>query len=113
MTLSGKRWILQDCYNNSIYLTEERWRHITNNFNHPEMFDYEDYLKITIQQGRRRQEPLNPRKYRYYHAFDDLPDDVNHVVAIVLFGFDINESGQTVPNNYVATAFFKHIRLKG
>jgi len=51
-------------------------------------------------------------KFRYVHPFGDLPDDVNHVVVIVLFGFDINESGQTVPNNYVATAFFKHIRLK-
>jgi predicted nucleotidyltransferase len=113
MTQSGKRWILQDRYDNVIYLTEERWQHIIDAFNHSELADYEDYLKITIQQGRRRQEPLNPRKYRYYHSFDDLPDDVNHIVVIVLFGFDINESGQTVPNNYVATTFFKHIGLKG
>ena len=113
MTLTGKRWTLQDRYNNLIYLTEERWQHIIDALNHPEISDYEDYLKLTIQQGRRRQEPLNPRKYRYYHPFDDLPDDVNHIVVIVLFGFDINESGQTVSNNYVATAFFKHIGLKG
>ena len=90
MSLTGKRWTLQDRYNNPIYLTEERWQHIINAFNHPEISDYEHYLKITIQQGRRRQEPLNPRKYRYIHPFDDLPDDVNHLVAIVLFGFDIN-----------------------
>ena len=112
MSLIGKRWTLQDRYHNTIYLTEERWQHITNALNHPELSDYEEYLKITLQKGHRRQEPLNPRKYRYYHAFDDLPDDVNHIVVIVLFGFDITASGQTVPNNYVATAFFKHIRLK-
>jgi hypothetical protein len=113
MALTGKRWILQDRYNNPIYLTEERWQHIINPFNHPEMTDYEEYLKIAITQGHRRQEPLNPRKYRYYHYFDNLPDDVNHVLAIVLFGFDVDEHGQTIPNNYIATAFFKHIRLKG
>lgn len=112
MSLIEKRWTLQDRYHNTIYLTEERWQHITNALNHPELSDYEEYLKITLQKGHRRQEPLNPRKYRYYHAFDDLPDDVNHIVVIVLFGFDITESGQTVPNNYIATAFFKHIRLK-
>ncbi len=74
---------------------------------------YEEYLKTTIKRGRRRQEPLNPRKYRYYHSFDDLPDDVNHIVVIVLFGFDIDEHGQAMLNNFVATAFFKHIWLKG
>ncbi|MBI1878002.1 MAG: hypothetical protein HYR94_07215 [Chloroflexi bacterium] len=81
--------------------------------NHPEMADYEEHLKTTIKHGRRRQEPLNPRKYRYSHPFDDLPNGTNHVVAIVLSGFDIDEQGHTWPNNFVATAFFKHIRLKG
>jgi hypothetical protein len=42
-----------------------------------------------------------------------LPDDFNHVVAIVLFGFDVNQEGETMPNNFVATAFLKHIHLKG
>ena len=109
----GKRWTIQDQFNNRIYLTQERWKHIIDEINHPEMVDYEKYLKVTIKQGQRRQEPLNPRKYRYYHPFEDLPDDVNHVVAIVLFGFNVDEQGQTIPNNFIATAFFKHIRLKG
>lgn len=113
MTSSGKRWTIQDHDGNLVYLTQERWEHIVDEMNHPEMADYEEHLKTTIKQGRRRQEPLNPRKYRYSHPFDDLPDDTNHVVAIVLFGFDIDEQGHTRPNNFVATAFFKHIRLKG
>jgi len=113
MSSSGKRWTVQDRYCNSIYLTQERWEHIIDDTNHPEMDAYEEYLKTTIKKGRRRQEPLNPRKYRYYHLFGDLPDDVNHVVAIVSFGFDVEEDGQTIPQNFVATAFFKHIRLKG
>ena len=77
------------------------------------MSDYEEYLKTTLKKGRRRQEPLNPRKYRYYHNFANLSQDVNNIVVIVLFGFNIGKSGETVPNNFVATAFFKHIRLKG
>jgi hypothetical protein len=109
---SGKRWTIKDRRGNTVYLTQERWKHIIDATNHPEMKDYEEYLKTTIKKGKWRQEPLNPRKYRYYHQFDDLPDDVNHVVTIVLFGFDINEHGKTIPNNYVVTAFFKHIHSK-
>ena len=77
------------------------------------MADCEDHLKTTIQQGRRRQEPLNPRKYRYVQPCDDLPAGFNHVVGIVLFGFDINAQGETVPNNFIATVFLMHIRLRG
>lgn len=113
MVGSGKRWTIQDHDGNLVYLTQERWEHIINETNHPEMADYEEHLKTAIKRGRRRQEPLNPRKYRYAHPFDDLPNGTNHVVAIVLFSFDIDEQGRTTPNNFVATAFFKHIRLKG
>jgi hypothetical protein len=112
MANSGRRWTVQDRYGNSIYLSQERWAHIIAETNHPEMEAYEEYLQTTLRKGRRKQELLNPRKYRYYHTFGDLPDDVNHVVAIVLFGFDVDQEGQTVPNNHVVTAFFKHIWLK-
>jgi len=74
---------------------------------HPEMEDYEEYLKTAIRRGQRRQEPLNPPKYRYSHLFEDLPDDVNCIVTIVLFGLDVKEHGQFTPNNFVATAFLK------
>ncbi|MDQ1351547.1 MAG: hypothetical protein QG657_1851 [Acidobacteriota bacterium] len=106
---AGKRWIVEDRYGHPIYLTQERWDHITADTNHPELKSYEEYLKITLKKGQRRQEPLNPRKYRYLHRFDDLPDDINYMVVIVLFGFDVDEKGQTIPNNFVATSFFKHI----
>ena len=113
MARSGRRWTVQDRDGNLIYLTDERWRHIVEDNNHPELADYEDYLKATIQQGRRRQEPLNPRKYRYVRPFDDLQDGFNHVVGIVLFGFNINDQGETAPNNFIATAFLTHIRSRG
>lgn len=110
MTNSGKRWTVFDRDGNPVYLTEERWRHIIGAGNHPELADYERYLRTTIQQGRRRQEPLNPRKYRYSHSFDDLPEDFNQVVVIALFGFEVDERGATLPNNFVATAFLKHVQ---
>jgi len=62
--MSPIRWRVQDTYGNSIYLTQERWEHIINPLNHPEMEDYEAALKETIQTGTRRQESLNPQKYR-------------------------------------------------
>jgi len=108
----GKRWTVQDRYGNFVYLTQERWEHVIDETGHPELESYEEWLKTTIKKGRRRQEPLNPRKYRYYHLFDDLPDDVNYLVAIVMFTFDIDENGKSIPNNFIATAFFKHIQLK-
>lgn len=107
---SGKRWVVYDREGHPIYLTEERWQHITDRENHPETARFEHHLKTTLQHGRRRQEPLNPRKYRYTHAFDDLPGDFTHVVVLVLFGFDVDEQGLTQPNNFVATTFLKHMR---
>ncbi len=112
MDNSGKRWTVQDRYGNFIYLTQERWEHIIDETGHPELEPYEEWLKTTIKEGRRKQEPLNLRKHRYYHLFDDLPDDVNHLVAIVLFTFDIDANGQSMTKNFIATAFFKHFRLK-
>lgn len=112
MNNSGHRWRVTDRSDNLIYLTEERWLHITDIDNHPEVAEFEGALRETIQFGRRRQEPLNPRKYRYYRFHDGLPDDFNHIVVIVLFGFKLDDQGQTVPNNYVATAFFNYIRIK-
>jgi hypothetical protein len=109
----GRRWTIQDRDGNPIYLTEERWQHIVEANNHPEIADYEDHLKQTIQSGRRRQEPLNPRKYRYVQLFDDLPAGFNHIVGIVLFGFDVNAQDKMVPNNFIATAFLKHMHPRG
>jgi hypothetical protein len=34
----------------------------------------------------------------------------NHMVGIVFCGFGVTAQGETVPNNFTATAFLKHIR---
>jgi hypothetical protein len=73
------------------------------------MLDYEAHLKDVIHSGRRRQDSLNPQKYRYSHAFDDLIEDNTHIVAIVLFRFNEGEDGRPVPNNYIVTAYQKAV----
>lgn len=63
------RWTVQDRYGNRIYLTQERWEHIIESINHPEMEDYEEELKETMNTGSRKQDSLNPQKYRYSKKF--------------------------------------------
>jgi hypothetical protein len=59
------RWTQNNHFSNVIYLTDERWEHIIDGNNHPEMAGFEEYLKKTIRLGTRKQDPLNPHKYRY------------------------------------------------
>jgi hypothetical protein len=109
----SKRWTVEDRDGNPIYLTQERWEHIIGPLNHPEMADYEEHLRTAIRRGRRRQEPLNPRKYRYSYQFDDLPDDSNHIVAIVLFGFDVDQSGKTHSQQLYRNIVLQEHSIKG
>jgi len=73
------------------------------------MEDYEDELKETVHLGARRQDPLNPQKYRYTKAFDNLPAHNTHIVAIVWFGLRENDVGEIETNNFIATAYQKEI----
>ncbi|MBC8472567.1 MAG: hypothetical protein H8D56_24145 [Planctomycetes bacterium] len=104
---SSKRFLVCDRYDNEIYLTHERWEHIIEKTNHPEMIDCEEQLKQTIHSGKRKQDALNPQKYRYIKAFDGLAGDNTHIVVIVLFRFIEDGMGNLVPNNYIVTAYQK------
>lgn len=104
-----KRWTVYDRYGHAIYLSQERWEHIIEPINHPEMMSCEEQLRLTIKTGKRQQDPLNPRKYRYSQAFDDLAVDNTHIVAIVLFGYSAGESSEPVANNYIVTAYQKEL----
>jgi hypothetical protein len=105
----GKRWTVQDRYGNEIYLTQERWMHITDPLNHPDLSEYEEHLREAVRSGTRTQDPLNPHKYRYMKAFDDLVNDNAHIIAIVLFRFKEHQKGEIRPNNYIVTAYQKEI----
>ena len=73
------------------------------------MADHEEHLKETIQSGKRKQDSLNPQKYRYVRAFGDLAEDNTHIIAIVLFRFSEGPGGEPVANNYIVTAYQKEI----
>jgi hypothetical protein len=105
----GRRWTIRDRYGNEIYLTEERWNHIVEDSNHPELEAYEDYIQDVIQLGRRKQDTLNPQKYRYSKEYPDLIEDNTHIVVIVLFRFTEDEQGKPLPNNYIVTAYMKEV----
>jgi hypothetical protein len=105
----GRRWTVRDRFGNEIYLTEERWQHIIEPINHPEMADYDAQLKVVIRSGRRKQDLLNPQKYRYSYAFDDLVEDNTQIIAIVPFRFSESEDGRPLPNNYIVTAYQRAI----
>lgn len=102
-------WNVHDRYGNGIYLSQERWEHIIEPMNHPEMAACPDALRETIRRGRRRQDPLNPQKYLYVQPFDNLAEDNTHVVVVVLCRFRENAQGRPEPNNYVVTAYQKEI----
>jgi len=58
-------WTVRDRYGNDVYLTQERWKHIVEPINHPEMSEFERHLEETVGSGVRKQDLLNPQKYRY------------------------------------------------
>ena len=102
-----RRWTVQDHYGNEIYLIEERWTHIADQ--HDELEGRLDDLLDTLRYGRRKQEALEPQKYRYRRQYDDLLYGYNHIVAVVVFRYDA--SG--VSNNFVITAWGAYIHPKG
>ncbi len=107
--ISGVRWAVHDGRGHPIYLTEERWQHVVEATNHPEMADHEEELKKTLRGGARKQDTLNLQQFRYSKAFNGLAEDNTHVVAIVLFKFRETGDGLIVANNYVVTAYLKAI----
>src|SRR5437588_12524383 len=82
----SRRWSVRDRYGHDIYLRDERWRHIIDPSNHPEMSPCEDRLKETIRTGTRKQDPLNPLKYRYMKEFENLAADNTHVWVLCCSG---------------------------
>lgn len=103
----GRRWTVRDRYGNDVYLTEERWQHIIDASNHPEMADYEAHVRDTLRTERRTQDALDPHKYRYIKAFFDLPHNSTHIVVIVRSRPGTVVEGRIVPNNYIVTAYPK------
>jgi hypothetical protein len=102
-----KKWTVKDRYNNTIYLTDERWYHILES--RPELEPYFDEFLDTIRTGRRKQDALIPNEYRYFKQFDTLLPENNHLVVVVIFKTQLNKVGNYVSNNFVVTGWANYI----
>jgi len=87
-----KKWTLQDRYNNTIYLTEERWLYILES--RPELELLFDNFLDTIRTGQRKQEALIPNEYHYFKQFDELLPENNHLVTVVIFKTQLDKTGR-------------------
>jgi hypothetical protein len=103
----GKLWTERDRFGNDIYLTRERWTHIINPDNHPEVESFLDYVAETIRLGRRRQDPYDPNGYQYYRPYPNLPDDNTHLVVCARFRWPIDPDGTVREEKFVTTAYFQ------
>jgi hypothetical protein len=89
-----KRWEVVDRAGREIYLTEERWLHISSG--HLALKGHLEDVLDTLRLGRRRQDQLQPFKYFYRRHCDTLPGAYNRIAVVVI----------EQPNNrYVITAW--------
>jgi hypothetical protein len=92
-----------DKWGNEIYLTDERWAHIVEP--HDDMMEYRRHVLMTVSTGQRRQDPLDPTKYKYSKRFRDLPTGFTHLVVVVKFAWREKTQGRETPNNFILTAY--------
>lgn len=98
-----QKWEVHDRYGNKVYMTRERWQHILDR--RPWLADLRDEILATVRHGRRKQDPLHAAKYKYYRPCTDLLPEYNHLIAVVRFSETVDTAGETMPNNYVVTAW--------
>ena len=94
---------VSDKWGNEIYLTDERWAHIVET--HDEIMEYRRHVLMTVRIGQRRQDPLDPTKYKYSKRFRDLPTGFTHLVVVVKFAWREESQGREPPNNFILTAY--------
>jgi len=99
----AQRWEVRDRYGNRIYLTSERWEHAVEQ--RPWLVGNREDVLQALRQGRRRQDPLDSLKYKYYWPCNDLLPEYSHLVVVVRFGESIDATGRLIPNNYVLTVW--------
>ncbi len=98
-------WMVQDRKGRPVYLTQERWNHIT--ARHPELDSHLTDVLDTVRLGRRRQGKRDPNTYTYRRACPRLPVPYNLIVVAVVFRWQESPDSETVPNNFVVSAWGK------
>jgi len=105
------RWTIHDRYGNEIYLTQERWLYILRY--HPQLDGLLDELLDSLHKGRRRQQPEDASRYKYYQSCVELPPEYNTIVVVVKFTTQMQADGAFAPNNFVITAWATYIYREG
>ena len=96
-------WEVRDRYGNMIYMTAERWQHAL--ASRPWLAALLQETLDALRQGRRKQDPLNLHKYKYYVPCDKLLPEYNHLVVVVLFSTRTDNQGNIISNNYVTNVW--------
>lgn len=105
------KWTVHDRYGNEVYLTQERWLYILRY--HPQLEGLHDELLDILRKGKRRQQPDDPARYKYYQYSLHLPPDYNTIVVVVKFTTQFQADGILRPNNFVITAWATYIYREG
>ena len=50
---------------------------------HPELADFQEDVLGAIRKGTRRQDPIDPHKYKYLYPVEGLPFGLTHIVVVV------------------------------
>lgn len=98
-----RRWTVADRDGRTVYLTEERWEHITER--HPELIGRVEDVLATVRFGRREQDRRDPRTYLYRLPCRTLPAPYTVIVVVVAFRFQTLDNATTAPNNFVVTSY--------
>ena len=105
------KWTVRERWGNEIYLTEERWQHTLER--HKELTGLLNEILETLRRGRRRQEALDPNRYRYRRPCAALPSEFSHIVVAVVFRYKEHSDGTRLPNNFVTSAWGVDIYSEG
>lgn len=98
------KWSVHDNDGREIYLTEERWEHITNG--HSELRKHLEDVLNAIRRGKRRQQPQDPQTYVYRLRCETLRPPFNGILVVVAFRFESQgNNGNVSQNNFVVSAW--------
>lgn len=102
-----QHWAVQDRYGNTIYFTEERWRHVL--ASRPELEPHFELFLDTVRTGKRQQDALVANEYRYVKRYPALLPENNVLVVVVVFKQRLDDAGRTFANNFVVTGWANYV----
>ena len=88
---------VQDRFGNTIYLTDERWKHIVKT--HHQLNGRRAEVLKAVRLGKRTQDVVLPYKFYYNHPTQFLTP-FQEIEAVVVFRWRQNQ-----PNNFIVTAY--------